>query len=93
MGRPDVARLIGGPDVWQVVRAVMSVRETEPSLSADEVLELVAETSGVSVPLVRAAIAYWADFPDEIDAWIDRGIDDERQAREHWERERGLLAT
>jgi hypothetical protein len=87
------ARLVGGPDVWQVVRAVMSAREAEPSLSADEVLELVAETSGVSVPLIGAAIAYWADFPGEIDALIERAVGDERQARERWERERDLLAT
>jgi hypothetical protein len=86
------ARLIGGPDVWEVVRAVRSARQAEPALSADEVVALVTETSGVSDALVRAAIAYWADYPDEVDAMVARADEEETQARRRWEREQGLLA-
>lgn len=85
------ARLVGGPDVWQVVRAVSSAR-SEPGLTADEVLALVAETSGVPEALVQAAVAYWADYPDEIDALVARADEEESQARRRWEREQGLLA-
>ncbi len=86
------ARLVGGPDVWEVVRAVGSARRAEPAFSADQVVGLVAETSGVPAAGVRAAIAYWADYPDEIDARVARADDEERQARRRWEREQGLLA-
>jgi hypothetical protein len=85
------ARLVGGPDVWQVVRAVRSAR-SDASLTAEEVVALVAETSGVPEPLVQAAIAYWADFGEEVDALIARADEEETQARRRWEREQGLLA-
>lgn len=86
------ARLASGPDVWQVVRAVRSSRESEPELSAEEILALVSRTAGVPEPLIRAAVAYWADFPDEIDAFIARADEVELRERRRWEREHGLLA-
>ncbi|MGH8998972.1 MAG: hypothetical protein ACRDY7_06220 [Acidimicrobiia bacterium] len=86
------ARLVGGPDVWQVVRAVHSARRAEPRLSGAKVVELVAETSGVADTLIRAAVAYWADYPAEIDALLARADEEEAQARRRWEREQGLLA-
>src|SRR3954452_975112 len=66
------ARLVGGPDVWEVVRAVRSARSAEPDLDSDEVIALVKETTGVAEHLVRAAVDYWADHPDDVDAWISR---------------------
>jgi len=85
------ARLIGGPDVWEVVRAVRSARGAEPDLSSDEIVALVADTSGVTVSLVRAAVAYWADFPEEVDDMITRADDEDTEARQRWEREHQLL--
>ena len=55
--------------------AVRSVRESDPALAGDEVLGVVAETSGVPMPFLRAALAYWGDYPEEVDAFLDRGID------------------
>lgn len=86
------ARLVGGPDVWEVVRAVRSARTAEPELPADEIVELVGETSGVPEHLVRAAVDYWADYPDDVDAWVSRAEDESRAAEERWRRERRLLA-
>jgi hypothetical protein len=63
------ARLVGGPDVWEVIGAVRSVRKSDPALAGDEVLEVVAETSGVPMPFLRAALAYWGDYPEEVDAF------------------------
>ena len=85
------ARLIGGPDVWQVVRAVRSTRRAEPRLGAARVLAVVVETSGVSMPLVQAAITYWSAFPNEVDELIARADLEETQARQRWEREHDLL--
>ena len=86
------ACLLGGPDVWEVVRAVRSSRAAEPDLSPDEVVALVAETSGVPEHLVRAAIDYWADYPDDVDAWITRAERESTAAEERWRRETRLLA-
>lgn len=58
------AGLVGGPDVWEVVLWV-----SEPS-SPDPVAEVVAD-GVVSRAQVDAALAYRADYPDEIAARID----------------------
>jgi hypothetical protein len=66
------ARLIGGPDVWEVVRAVRGARKAEPDLDAEEVVALVSGTTGVPDHLIRAAVDYWADHPDDVDAGVAR---------------------
>jgi hypothetical protein len=86
------ARLAGGPDVFQIVRAVNSARQAEPTLTSTELVGLVSETSGVPEALIRAAIAYWADYPAEVDALVARADEEEARARQRWEREQGLLA-
>ena len=85
------ARLVGGPDVWEVIGAVRSVRDGEPELAGEEVLAVVAETSGVPMPFLRAALAYWGDFPEEVDAFLDRARAEAAQARASWERQQELL--
>jgi hypothetical protein len=85
------ARLVGGPDVWEVIGAVRSVRDAEPELAGDEVLAVVAETSGVPMPFLRAALAYWGDFSEEVDAFLDRARAEAEQARVNWERQQELL--
>lgn len=56
------ARLAGGPDVWEVISAVLSARRANPGSSPADVVEIVEETSSVPAPFVRAAVAYWADY-------------------------------
>jgi hypothetical protein len=85
------ARVVGGPDVWEVVGAVRSVREAEPGLTGDDVLSVVAETSGVPIPLLRAALAYWGDYPGEVDAFLDRARAEAAQAEAAWRRQQELL--
>jgi hypothetical protein len=85
------ARLVGGPDVDAVIAAVNSARRSEPTLSSDEILALVGETSGIALPFIRAAIEYWAEFPTEIEARIERARGAELQAEAHWRRGNALL--
>jgi hypothetical protein len=85
------ARLTGGPDVWEVIRAVRSAREAEPGLTAENVINVVVETSGVPAALVRAALDYWAEYPQEIDSLVERAQQEERRAEEQWWREREML--
>jgi hypothetical protein len=84
--------LVGGPDVWEVVRAVRSARAAEPQLDEEEVLGLVAANSGLPLRLIRTAVHYWASYPDEIDAEIVAASAAEEAAEQAWHRERRLLA-
>jgi hypothetical protein len=85
------ARVVGGPDVWEVIAAVRSVREAEPELTGEDALALVAETSGAPVAMLRAALAYWADYADEVDAFLDRARTEAAQAEAAWRRQQELL--
>jgi hypothetical protein len=85
------ARVVGGPDVWEIIGAVRSVREAEPELTGDEALAAVAETSGVPMPFIHAALAYWGDYPEEVDAFLDRARAEAKQAQAAWERQQELL--
>jgi len=85
------ARVVGGPDVWEVIGAIRSVREAEPALAGEEVLAVVAETSGTPVTFIRAALAYWSDYPGEVNDFLDRARAEATQARAAWERQQGLL--
>lgn len=85
------ATLVGGPDVWEVVRAVRSARTAEPQLSESELLELVSENSGVPVRLIRTAVTYWATYPAEVDSLLDHADELEISAAEAAVRARALL--
>ena len=85
------ARVVGGPDVWEIVGAVRSIRESDPALVGDEVLAVVAETSGVPMAFIRAALEYWGDYPDEVDAFAERARAEVEQAHVAWLRQQELL--
>jgi hypothetical protein len=84
--------MAGGPDVWEVVRAVKSARAAEPDLADDGLLGLVADNTGAALRLVRAAVRYWASYPDEVDAEIVAADAAEHAAEQAWRREQQLLA-
>lgn len=86
------AVLIGGPDVREVIRAVMSARASENALDAEGIEALVTANTGVPARLINNAIAYWAAYPDEVDTWIAETEALEEQALLAWERRQGLLA-
>ena len=86
------AVLIGGPDVWEVIRVVQSARRAEPELDAGAVVRLVVETMGLPPSRARVALGYWAAYPDEIDQEIRDADEAERVAEELWQRERRLLS-
>lgn len=86
------AVLIGGPDIREVIRTVKSARASEPGLDAENIVALVSTNTGVSARLIETAIRYWADYPEEIDVWIDEVESFEAQALLAWERRQDLLA-
>ena len=86
------AVLIGGPDIWEVIRVVRSARSVEPDLDAEAILALAVETTGLPSGRVRVALDYWAAYPDEIEQQIRDADEAERAAEELWQRERRLLS-
>lgn len=87
------AVLAGGPDVWEVIRAVKIARQADPTLSPADVTQAVSEASGVTLTKISIAIDYWSAYPDEIDAWIEAAEADEAAAQERMRRGRDLLAS
>jgi hypothetical protein len=77
--------------VDRVIRALVSTQEAEPRLTIDEVLSMVGETSDIPVQAIRAAVEYWVDFPEDIDARIEEGRNAESEAREKWRGARELV--
>jgi hypothetical protein len=87
------AALAGGPDVWEVIRAVKSAHAAEPGLdSTDDLVNLVSDNTGIALRLLTTAVRYWAAYPDEVDAEIAAAEAAEEAAEQAWLRERELLA-
>lgn len=86
------AALTGGPDVWEVIRAVKSAHATEPGLDSDDLVSLVSDNTGVPLRLVTTAVRYWAAYPGEVEAEIAAADAAEEAAEQAWLRERELLA-
>lgn len=87
------AVLVGGPDVWEVVRALASARAHEPTLTGDQLLHVIAENSGVTRQLLDVAVAYYSEYPDEINALISECDGAEQAAVAAVARRRELLGA
>lgn len=83
--RPGLA---GGPDVWEVVRLIHEL----PSRDEDAVRR-IAEVSGLASSQVRTALRYYAEYPDEVDAWLRRVDEAAAEAEARWRREQALLGA
>ena len=57
--------LVGGPDVWEVVRAIQ-----QASGQGEERLRSVAEELGIPISRLRVAVDFYVAFPEEIDERI-----------------------
>jgi hypothetical protein len=81
------AGLAAGPDVWEVVRVFKSVEA-----SGEEAVAHTAELSSLSLSQIRTVLRYYAEYQDEIDAWLQRVDDEARRAEAAWRREQKLLS-
>ena len=64
------ASLVGGPDVWEVIRAIQDCRAANPRLKGGHVLDLVATNTGLPAARIAVALDYYTAFPDEVDERI-----------------------
>lgn len=86
------AALLGGPDVWEVVRAARSARAAEPELAEHELIALLEDNAGVPARLIRTALDYWGTYPDEVEALIEHAERVEHDAVQAAERTAALLS-
>ena len=80
------AAVVGGPDVWEVIRVVWG-RSPSDRAAPDG----VAASLDIATRQAEAALRYYADYPDEIDAWIDRVDSEAERAEAAWLRQRAVL--
>lgn len=83
--RPGV---LGGPDVWVVVTTIVG-----GDVSVEERVSRAAELLSLSVADVDAAMRYYAEFTDEIDADIAARREYLAHAAAQWQRQRDLTAS
>ncbi len=81
------ATVAGGPDVWEVIRAVREIDER-----GDKAVSATAELLNVSESRIRLAMHYYSDYPHEIDTAIEQNEREAEAALQAWKTERQLLA-
>lgn len=81
------AALIDGPQVWTVAEAWLAHDPSERKTS------VVADTLGLATATVEAALAYWVDYPAEIDGVIERHRAAQDEALAAWERRQAFDAA
>jgi protein-disulfide isomerase-like protein with CxxC motif len=87
------AALVGGPDVWEVIRAVKSARANGADMTGDDVLALVAESTGLAPRALDVAVAYYSDYPTDIDALIAEADAVEESLERSVDQRRSLLGV
>jgi hypothetical protein len=80
------AALALGPDVWEVVKASREIDER-----GEGAVPAVADILNLSEEQVRAALRYYADHQDEVDAEIDLADEESAKAEEAWLVQQRLL--
>lgn len=81
------AGLAGGPDIWEVM---MTLKGGKPR--GEEAIVATAELLNLADRQVRAAVRYYAAFPEDIDERIARTVDGADEAEAAWRREQTALA-
>lgn len=79
--------LFEGPDIWEIVGGLVG-GDVPPEQRLDRAVALF----GLRRDQAETALAYYAEFTDEIDSWIRRNDEEAKRAEALWRREQELLA-
>ena len=85
------AALVGGPDVWEVIATLQTIRAAGPALGGDALVSAVADALGQTQRKVRIATRYYTTYPDEIDGRIAANNELADEAEAAWLAEQKLL--
>ena len=80
------AHVTGGPDVWEVVDGLVG-GDVPPT----QRIERAVEVFGWPRHVVEAALAYYAEYTDEIDGHIEANRTAAEEAEQMWRRQQALL--
>lgn len=86
------AAVVGGPDVWEVIATLHTVRAAEPAVEGNTLVTAVAEALGLTERKVRVATRYYAAYPHEIDDRISITNELADEAEAAWLTEQRLLS-
>jgi hypothetical protein len=81
------AALAFGPDIWEIVKYLREADERGPA-----VLDAAAEVFAIEINRVTTAVAYYADFAEEIDAEIEAADEASIRAENAWRTQQRLVA-
>jgi len=82
------AGLVGGPDVWEIIRDLRGL----PGRGMERI-ERIAEELELSVNMVGLAADFYSTFPEEIDARIEANEQAAEQIRSRIEQRENLLSS
>jgi hypothetical protein len=80
------AVVVGGPDVWEVIAAARGARER-----GEARIRVLSRRLGVPEDRIRIAVRYYAEYPEEVDRFIQANETEAEQLERTLERERRLL--
>lgn len=78
--------LVGGPDIWEMVDWLVG-----GDVPAEDRVERTVTHLRLRREQVEAALAYYAEFTQEVDAWIQANHEAAERAEALWRREQELL--
>lgn len=81
------AAIAYGPDVWEVIKVLREIDERGPAA-----LTAGAEVFAIDVNRLAAAVTYYGDYRDEIDAEIAAADDASQRAEHAWRVRQRLIA-
>jgi hypothetical protein len=85
------AGIVGGPDAWEVIDTLLTVREHDPELAGAALVSATAEAIGLPERKVRIAVRYYSAYPDEIDERVEANRQAALEAEAAWQAEQSLL--
>ncbi len=81
------AALAYGPDVWEVIKFLREIDERGPAA-----LTAAAEVLAIDVNRVTAAVDYYGDYREEIDAEVEAADEASERAERAWRVRQRLIA-
>lgn len=81
------AALVSGPDVWEVLLTIRIGKAR-----GQEAITAAAEALDIAPQQVQVAVAYYSDYPAEIDERVSRALDEADAAEAAWRRQQAALA-
>lgn len=81
------AGLAGGPDIWEVM---LTIRVGEAR--GEAAVAAAADTLDLTPQQVQGAVAYYSDYPEEIDERVERSVAEADAAEAAWKRRQAALS-